>query len=167
MLAFAPSTRTLASMVYPGTRGRIQDRTDYQSLSGRGWSVEGPLPVDTLFFRAGRGDFDIVVAMYHDQGHSPVKVLGVKSAVNIMIGLPAIRTSFDHSTAFAPGPPLTPHQTLESIDRNMKLFLYQEQLRSQHSNGMLLLALLLLSNDEIPVIENASHKHTSYCRAPF
>ena len=43
----------------------------------RGWNVEGPLPADTLFFRAGRGDFDIVVAMYHDQGHGPIKVLGI------------------------------------------------------------------------------------------
>ncbi|MBV8096495.1 MAG: 4-hydroxythreonine-4-phosphate dehydrogenase PdxA, partial [Acetobacteraceae bacterium] len=40
-----------------------------QALQARGWRVEGPLPADTLFYRAGRGDFDIVVAMYHDQGH--------------------------------------------------------------------------------------------------
>jgi 4-hydroxythreonine-4-phosphate dehydrogenase len=66
----------------------------------RGWSVEGPLPADTLFFRAGRGDFDIVVAMYHDQGHGPVKVLGLEAGVNITVGLPVIRTSVDHGTAF-------------------------------------------------------------------
>ena len=47
----------------------------------RGWNVEGPLPADTLFFRASRGDFDIVVAMYHDQGHGPVKVLGIEAGV--------------------------------------------------------------------------------------
>ena len=65
-----------------------------------GWSVEGPLPADTLFFRAQRGDFDLVVAMYHDQGHGPVKALGLESGVNITIGLPVIRTSVDHGTAF-------------------------------------------------------------------
>jgi len=66
----------------------------------RGWDVEGPLPADTLFFRAQRGDFDLVVAMYHDQGHGPVKVLGLESGVNITIGLPVVRTSVDHGTAF-------------------------------------------------------------------
>jgi 4-hydroxythreonine-4-phosphate dehydrogenase len=66
----------------------------------RGWTVEGPLPTDTLFFRAGRGDFDLVVAMYHDQGHGPVKVLGLEAGVNITVGLPVIRTSVDHGTAF-------------------------------------------------------------------
>lgn len=66
----------------------------------RGWAVEGPLPADTLFFRTVRGDFDIVVAMYHDQGHGPVKVLGLEAGVNITVGLPVIRTSVDHGTAF-------------------------------------------------------------------
>jgi 4-phospho-D-threonate 3-dehydrogenase / 4-phospho-D-erythronate 3-dehydrogenase len=71
-----------------------------QACRARGWNVEGPLPADTLFFRAGRGDFDIVVAMYHDQGHGPVKVLGIEAGVNITVGLPVIRTSVDHGTAF-------------------------------------------------------------------
>jgi 4-hydroxythreonine-4-phosphate dehydrogenase len=62
--------------------------------------VEGPLPADALFFRAGRGDFDLVVAMYHDQGHGPVKVLGIEAGVNITVGLPFVRTSVDHGTAF-------------------------------------------------------------------
>ncbi|MBY0336472.1 MAG: 4-hydroxythreonine-4-phosphate dehydrogenase PdxA [Acetobacteraceae bacterium] len=66
----------------------------------RGWRVEGPLPADTLFFRATRGDFDLVVAMYHDQGHGPVKVLGLEAGVNITVGLPVVRTSVDHGTAF-------------------------------------------------------------------
>ncbi|UWZ81672.1 4-hydroxythreonine-4-phosphate dehydrogenase PdxA [Occallatibacter riparius] len=65
-----------------------------------GWNVEGPLPADTLFFRAQRGEFDLVIAMYHDQGHGPVKVLGIESGVNITIGLPVVRTSVDHGTAF-------------------------------------------------------------------
>jgi 4-hydroxythreonine-4-phosphate dehydrogenase len=65
-----------------------------------GIDVVGPLPADTLFFRATRGDFDIVVAMYHDQGHGPIKVLGLEAGVNITVGLPIIRTSVDHGTAF-------------------------------------------------------------------
>lgn len=66
----------------------------------KGWAVDGPLPADTLFFRAARGDFDLVVAMYHDQGHGPVKVMGLEAGVNITIGLPVVRTSVDHGTAF-------------------------------------------------------------------
>ncbi|WP_138444047.1 4-hydroxythreonine-4-phosphate dehydrogenase PdxA [Sinomonas susongensis] len=65
-----------------------------------GIHAEGPLPADTLFFRAGRGDYDLVVAMYHDQGHGPVKVLGLENGVNITVGLPVVRTSVDHGTAF-------------------------------------------------------------------
>jgi 4-phospho-D-threonate 3-dehydrogenase / 4-phospho-D-erythronate 3-dehydrogenase len=71
-----------------------------QSCQKRGWNVTGPLPADTLFFRAARGDFDLVVAMYHDQGHGPIKVLGLDEGVNITLGLPIIRTSVDHGTAF-------------------------------------------------------------------
>jgi 4-hydroxythreonine-4-phosphate dehydrogenase len=70
------------------------------ACQARGWAVEGPLPADTLFFRAGRGDFDLVVAMYHDQGHGPVKVMGIEAGVNITVGLPVVRTSVDHGTAF-------------------------------------------------------------------
>ncbi len=71
-----------------------------KATQAKGWDVEGPLPSDTLFFRAGRGDFDIVIAMYHDQGHGPIKVMGIADGVNITIGLPVIRTSVDHGTAF-------------------------------------------------------------------
>ncbi|MCB4823523.1 4-hydroxythreonine-4-phosphate dehydrogenase PdxA [Roseicella sp. GB24] len=71
-----------------------------QACRARGWKVDGPLPADTLFFRAARGDFDLVVAMYHDQGHGPVKVMGLEAGVNITVGLPVIRTSVDHGTAF-------------------------------------------------------------------
>ena len=70
------------------------------ACKARGWRVDGPLPADTVFFRAMRGDFDLVVAMYHDQGHGPVKVLGLEAGVNVTIGLPAVRTSVDHGTAF-------------------------------------------------------------------
>jgi len=66
----------------------------------RGWTVEGPLPADALLYRAARGDFDLVVAMYHDQGHGPVKAMGLEFGVNITAGLPIVRTSVDHGTAF-------------------------------------------------------------------
>ncbi len=67
-----------------------------------GINVTGPLPADTLFFLAARGDYDIVVACYHDQGHAPIKVLGIEAGVNITVGLRGgiVRTSVDHGTAF-------------------------------------------------------------------
>lgn len=65
-----------------------------------GLSIEGPLPADTVFVRAAAGDFDAVVAMYHDQGHIALKLLGMHRAVNITLGLPIIRTSVAHGTAF-------------------------------------------------------------------
>jgi len=87
-----------------GLFGRGEEETKVipgiKAARARGIEVEGPLPADTLFFRAGRGDFDLVVAMYHDQGHGPVKVLGLEAGVNITVGLPFVRTSVDHGTAF-------------------------------------------------------------------
>jgi 4-hydroxythreonine-4-phosphate dehydrogenase len=67
-----------------------------------GLRVQGPLPADTLFYRAVKGDFDVVVACYHDQGHSPVKAMSLEEGVNITVGLAGgiIRTSVDHGTAF-------------------------------------------------------------------
>lgn len=66
----------------------------------RGWQVDGPLPADSLFYLAARGDYDLVVAMYHDQGHGPVKAMGLEHGVNVTAGLPIVRTSVDHGTAF-------------------------------------------------------------------
>jgi 4-phospho-D-threonate 3-dehydrogenase / 4-phospho-D-erythronate 3-dehydrogenase len=87
-----------------GLFGRGEEATKIEpavaACQAKGWNVKGPLPADTLFFLAARGDFDIVVAMYHDQGHGPIKVLGLESGVNITVGLPVIRTSVDHGTAF-------------------------------------------------------------------
>ncbi|WP_152657183.1 4-hydroxythreonine-4-phosphate dehydrogenase PdxA [Oceanobacillus sp. CFH 90083] len=73
-----------------------------QRAKEEGIDVTGPLPADTLFFRAGRGDFDMVVACYHDQGHAPIKVMGIEEGVNITVGLKGgiVRTSVDHGTAF-------------------------------------------------------------------
>jgi 4-hydroxythreonine-4-phosphate dehydrogenase len=66
----------------------------------RGIAIEGPLPADTVFVRAMRGEFDAVVACYHDQGLIPIKLVAFGSAVNVTLGLPVVRTSVDHGTAF-------------------------------------------------------------------
>lgn len=65
-----------------------------------GLCVEGPLPADTLLLKARHGQFDAIVAMYHDQGHIALKLLGMHRAVNITLGLPIVRTSVAHGTAF-------------------------------------------------------------------
>jgi 4-hydroxythreonine-4-phosphate dehydrogenase len=62
--------------------------------------LEGPLPADTLFYKAASGEFDAVVAMYHDQGLIPLKLLHFSDAVNVTLGLPIVRTSVDHGTAY-------------------------------------------------------------------
>ena len=71
-----------------------------QQARAEGFDASGPIPPDTVFWRARRGEFDGVVAMYHDQGHIPMKLLGFDDGVNVSIGLPIIRTSVDHGTAF-------------------------------------------------------------------
>ncbi len=65
-----------------------------------GLDIEGPYPADTVMIRARDGDFDAVVAMYHDQGHIALKLLGMHRAVNVTLGLPIVRTSVAHGTAF-------------------------------------------------------------------
>ena len=65
-----------------------------------GYLVDGPIPSDTAFLRAVRGEWDLVVAMYHDQGHIPMKLLDFERTVNVTLGIPIIRTSVDHGTAF-------------------------------------------------------------------
>lgn len=65
-----------------------------------GLDASGPWPGDTIFMRARRGEFDIVVAQYHDQGLIPIKYLGIDEGVNVTVGLPFVRTSVDHGTAF-------------------------------------------------------------------
>ncbi|MGD9782706.1 MAG: 4-hydroxythreonine-4-phosphate dehydrogenase PdxA [Kiritimatiellia bacterium] len=66
----------------------------------RGWNVSGPIPADAIFHRHLAGQFDAVVAMYHDQGLAPMKMLSFESGVNLTLGLPIVRTSPDHGTAF-------------------------------------------------------------------
>lgn len=71
-----------------------------QALKAQGLHVSGPHAPDTVFMRARQGEFDVVVAMYHDQGLIPVKLLGLEHGVNTTLGLPFVRTSPDHGTAF-------------------------------------------------------------------
>jgi len=71
-----------------------------RNMKNKNINVEGPCPPDTVFLQALKGKYDIVVAMYHDQGHIPLKLLGFDSGVNVTVGLPFIRTSVDHGTAF-------------------------------------------------------------------
>lgn len=70
------------------------------ACAARGVDVRGPFPADTIFVRALRGEFDVVIACYHDQGLIPVKMAAFGKAVNVTLGLPIIRTSVDHGTAF-------------------------------------------------------------------
>lgn len=94
---------------YAGKNGLFGEGEEQEKLvpgiekaAVEGINVSGPHPADTVFFRAVRGDFDLVVACYHDQGHVPIKVLGLEEGVNITVGLNGgvIRTSVDHGTAF-------------------------------------------------------------------
>ncbi|WP_316976920.1 4-hydroxythreonine-4-phosphate dehydrogenase PdxA [Shumkonia mesophila] len=94
-----------------GTEDEDEIRPAVEQARGRGIAAEGPLPADTIFSKMAGGMFDIVVAMYHDQGHIPTKLVGFKydgktdtwaqmAGVNITLGLPIIRVSVDHGTAF-------------------------------------------------------------------
>jgi 4-hydroxythreonine-4-phosphate dehydrogenase len=86
-----------------GLLGQEEDRVldpAVRAARARGVSIEGPFPGDTIFVRASRGEFDAVIACYHDQGLIPVKLLAFGRSVNVTLGLPIIRTSVDHGTAF-------------------------------------------------------------------
>ena len=82
-----------------GKEERVISRA-VQRAAGRGLAVSGPWPADSLFHRAKLGEFDAVVAMYHDQGLIPLKLLHFDTAVNVTLGLPFIRTSVDHGVAY-------------------------------------------------------------------
>ena len=90
-----------------GGEGGILGQEEIQEISPAiktaqeaGIDARGPYPADTVFLRAIGGEFDVVLAMYHDQGHIPVKVYGFAKSVSVALGLPFIRTSVDHGTAF-------------------------------------------------------------------
>ncbi len=83
-----------------GNEDALQIAPAVAQAHAQGVDVVGPLPADTLFHQASRGRFDLVVAMYHDQGHIPMKVMDFENTVNVSLGLPIIRTSVDHGTAY-------------------------------------------------------------------
>lgn len=92
---------------HAGEHGLFGDREEerlivpaVEAARQKGWQVEGPVPPDTAFTPTRRQQFDAVVCMYHDQGHIPVKMIAFDSAVNTTLGLPIIRTSVDHGTAY-------------------------------------------------------------------
>lgn len=83
-----------------GDQEIVTIRPAIENMKKKGIDVSGPHAPDTIFLRTLNGNFDIVVAMYHDQGHIPMKLLGFDTGVNVSVGLPIIRTSVDHGTAF-------------------------------------------------------------------
>ena len=96
----AASTRTLANTAFLG--GRTLKSSFPRLLKPASSASIAPAPhsPDTIFVRALRGEFDLIVAMYHDQGHIPMKLIDFEGGVNVSLGLPIIRTSVDHGTAF-------------------------------------------------------------------
>jgi 4-hydroxythreonine-4-phosphate dehydrogenase len=103
----APPRLALAGLnPHAGEDGLLGDeeprvlRPAVEAARARGVDIAGPFPGDTVFVRAARGEFDIVIACYHDQGLIPVKLLAFGQAVNVTLGLPIVRTSVDHGTAF-------------------------------------------------------------------
>ena len=91
---------------HSGESGLFGDEDDakirpaVEAIRREGMEVAGPIPPDTVFYRMAQGEYDAVVAMYHDQGHIPTKVLAFDEGVNVTLGLPIIRTSVDHGTVF-------------------------------------------------------------------
>jgi len=84
-----------------GTEDDERIRPAVAAAKGKGIQVQGPIAPDTVFYRAAiKKEFDVVVVMYHDQGHIPLKLLDFHNGVNVTVGLPFIRTSVDHGTAF-------------------------------------------------------------------
>lgn len=106
MLGRAPRIAVAGLNPHAGEAGLFgnEEREVIQPAVGaaraQGLDVHGPFAPDTIFMRARRGEFDVVIAMYHDQGLIPVKYLGVEKGVNVTLGLPLVRTSPDHGTAF-------------------------------------------------------------------
>jgi 4-hydroxythreonine-4-phosphate dehydrogenase len=102
----APRIAVAGLNPHAGEHGMIgcEDQTVLNPAVGSardaGIDIVGPLPADTVFVRAMRGEFDAVIACYHDQGLIPVKLVAFGQAVNVTLGLPIIRTSVDHGTAF-------------------------------------------------------------------
>ena len=105
-----------AEKIAPAVRHALEDFP--------GSIIDGPLPADTLFWRAFNGEFDVVLAMYHDQGLAPIKLIGFGESVNVTLGLPFIRTSVDHGTAFdIAGKGIARHDSMNSaVQWALRLF---------------------------------------------
>jgi len=83
-----------------GSEDKTQILQAVEQARALGLQVTGPLPPDSVFARAASGEFDAVIAQYHDQGHIAIKMLGFDTGINVTLGLPILRTSVDHGTAF-------------------------------------------------------------------
>jgi 4-phospho-D-threonate 3-dehydrogenase / 4-phospho-D-erythronate 3-dehydrogenase len=83
-----------------GREDDLQIAPGVEMARADGIEVAGPISADTVYYRAHRGDFDLVIAQYHDQGHIPIKLIAFDTAVNVSLGLPIDRVSVDHGTAF-------------------------------------------------------------------
>jgi 4-hydroxythreonine-4-phosphate dehydrogenase len=107
-----------------GTEDDDEIRPAVEHCRASGIDCSGPFPADTIFVRAARGGFDAVLACYHDQGLIAVKCLAFGQAVNVTLGLPIIRTSVDHGTAFdIAGQGIADHHSLvEAIELAVDLF---------------------------------------------
>ncbi|OBW94664.1 4-hydroxythreonine-4-phosphate dehydrogenase PdxA [Gallibacterium salpingitidis] len=102
-----------------------------EAAKALGINASGPIPPDTVFHRAANLDeFDIVVVMYHDQGHIPIKLLGFDTGVNVTVGLPFIRTSVDHGTAF----PIAGKGVADSKSMSEALYLAAQMAQSKLQN---------------------------------
>ncbi|MHB1004752.1 MAG: 4-hydroxythreonine-4-phosphate dehydrogenase PdxA [Chloroflexota bacterium] len=104
---FARPRIAVAALNPHGGEGGLLGRTEIEEIApavraavDEGVDARGPFPADSVFNRAIAGEFDVVIAMYHDQGHIPIKVYGFAESVSVALGLPFIRTSVDHGTAF-------------------------------------------------------------------
>jgi 4-hydroxythreonine-4-phosphate dehydrogenase len=102
------------------------------SLRSEGWLLDGPLPADTAFFFAARGQYDAVIAMYHDQALAPLKLLHFEDAINLTLGLPYLRTSVDHGVAYD----IAGKQTANINSMLHALFLAADALTDAHPSQM-------------------------------
>ncbi len=106
-----------------GSEDDEEIRPAVERLRSSGMKIEGPIPADTLFYRGFSGDYDGVVCMYHDQGHIPMKTIDFAGTVNVTLGLPIVRTSVDHGTAFD-----IAYQGRVNIDNAAAAYRYAERL---------------------------------------
>ena len=138
MLGFnAPRVAVAGLNPHCGENGMFGDEDDKEIVPAvtaaqrQGINAIGPIPPDTVFHRAvNLNEFDIVVVMYHDQGHIPIKLLGFDSGVNVTVGLPFIRTSVDHGTAF----PIAGSGTADSKSMTEALYLAAKMANIKYSN---------------------------------